>query len=171
MIGGSRAKLGAAVLAFLFAPAPGAAQEAQHQQRNQPAPPPEAAQLDPQVAEVARRLWGDLVCLCERCERLKLSACHCPDAAAERKNVLALLRGRDLGTPGGAEMAYQAVISDYVHRKGRQVLASEERKASSGGDWPALVFSVAVIALACAGLAAIELRRQRVRRSRRGWRR
>ena len=170
MNGGGGAKRVAALLVFVLAPAPRAASEERHEQHDRPAPPPEAAQLDPQVAEVARRLWSDLVCLCDRCQRLTLSACHCPDAATERKNVLALLRGRDLAVPGGAEKAYQGVIDDYVHRKGRQVLASE-RTSGARADWPALAVSVAVIALACGAFAAIELRRQRVRRSRRGSRR
>lgn len=96
-------KVGAALLVFLSTAAPGAASAADEEQHAHHAASSEAAQLDPQTAAVARRLWGDLVCLCDRCERLALSACHCPDAAAERKNVLALLRGRDLATPNGAE--------------------------------------------------------------------
>ena len=170
MTGGRGARLGTALVVFLVTPAPGAASEEQHVQHDHPAPPPGAAQLDPEVPEVARRLWGDLVCLCDRCERLTLSACHCPDAAAERKNVLALLRGHDLAAPGGTEEAYQAVLGDYVRRKGRQVLASE-RKPSAPADWPAWVVSMAVIALACGAVAAIELRRKRARRSGRSSRR
>ena len=164
-----RAPLAAALLLLLLAPASGAAPE-QRAAHHHSEPASEAEQLDPQVAEVARRLWGDLVCLCDRCERLTLSACHCPDAAAERKNVLALLRGRDLAAPGGAEAAYQAVISDYAQRKGRQVLASERTKGPPA-DWPALVVSVAILALGCGAVAVIEMRRKRARRSRRGSRR
>jgi hypothetical protein len=120
----------------------------------------ETSQLDPHTAEVARRLWGDLVCLCGRCQRLTLSACHCPDAAAERKKVLELLRGRDLASPAGAESAYQAVVKEYVARfGGRHVLASEQ---SSGApeDWPALAVSLAVIAAAIAAVAFLESRRR-----------
>ena len=164
-----RAPLAAALLLLLLAPASGAAPEQRAAHHHSEAAS-EAAQLDPQVAEVARRLWGDLVCLCDRCERLTLSACHCPDAAAERKNVVALLRNRDLAAPGGADAAYQAVISDYVQRKGRQVLVSE-RTSSAAADWPAWVVSVALIALACGAVAAIEMRRKRARRSGRGSRR
>ena len=167
MNGGWATKVGAALFVFSFAAVPGAASEEQH---DHPAPLSEAAQLDPQVADVARRLWGDLVCLCDRCDRLTLSACHCPDAAAERKTVLALLRGRDLAAPGGAEAAYQAVVSDYVQRKGRKVLASV-RTYSPPADWPALAISVGIMVLACVAVAANELRRKRARRSGRGSRR
>jgi len=161
---GRASKLGAALLACLLAPATGAASEEHQGQHDHTAPPPEAAQLDSQTAGVARRLWSDLVCLCDRCEHLTLSACHCPDAARERKHILELLHGRDLATAGGAEAAYQAVVSDYVTREGREVLASEH---NGGVPWalPALAVSVGVIALACGAVAVIEHRRRRARRS------
>jgi len=164
---GRREKLGALVLLCLLVPARGAASK---EHDDHVAPPPEAAQLDPQTAEVARRLWGDLVCLCDRCERLTLSACHCPDAARERKHVVELLRGRDLASGGSAEIAYQTVVSDYVKRKGRAVLASE-RTSSAPSDWPALTVAVGIVALACGAVAVREHRRKRARRSGRSSRR
>jgi len=110
------------------------------------------------------------VCLCDRCDRLKLSACHCPDAARERKHILALLHAHDLSAPGSAEIAYQAVVSDYVKRKGREVLASE-RVSRAPSDWPALVVSVGILAAGCAAVGVLEHRRRRARRSGRGSRR
>src|SRR6266700_3983968 len=87
----------------------------------------ETSRIDPQTTAIARRLWGDLVCLCGRCQRLTLSACHCPDAAAERQKVLELLRGRDLATHEGTEAAYRGVVKEYVARfGGRHVLASDQ---------------------------------------------
>jgi hypothetical protein len=108
---------------------------------------------------VARRLWGDLVCLCDRCERLALSACHCPDAARERKEMVELLRGRDLSSPAAADSAYQTVVAAFVARKGKQVLASE-RSSPAHADWPALVVSIAVLTMACVAVAVIEQRRR-----------
>jgi hypothetical protein len=105
---------------------------------------------------VARRLWGDLVCLCGRCQRLTLAACHCPDAAAERLKVVELLHGRDLAAPAQAEVAYQAVVQDYVTRFGRKVLTSEGTGPSTTGDWPALAVSIGVIAVACASVILFE---------------
>jgi hypothetical protein len=167
MNAGRRAKLGALLLISLLLPARGAPSK---EQDDHGAPPPEAAQLDPQTAGVARRLWGDLVCLCDRCERLTLAACHCPDAARERKHILELLRARDLSPPGSDEVAYQAVVSDYVTRKGREALASA-RSSRAPSDWPALAVSIGVIALGCGAVAVIEHRRRRARRSGRGSRR
>jgi hypothetical protein len=164
---GRRAKLGALLFVSLLVPARGAASE---EQDDHGTPPPEAAQLDPQTAGVARRLWADLVCLCDRCERLHLAACHCPDAARERNHILELLRGRERASAGGAEVAYQVVVSDYVKRKGREVLASA-RSSRTPSDWPALAVSIGVIALGCGAVAVIEHRRRRVRRSGRGSRR
>ena len=123
------------------------------------------AQLDPQTAAVARRLWDDLVCLCERCNRLTLSSCHCPDAAKERDQVVALLRGRDLSAQGGGEAAYRAVLDDFVQRKGRDVLAST-RKKGLPFDWLALAISVGIVALACAAVVILEYRRRSRRRLR-----
>jgi hypothetical protein len=164
--GGRCAKLGALLLVSLLVPARGAASE-EHDNHGAPS---EAAQLDPQTAQVARRLWGDLVCLCDRCERLTLSACHCPDASRERKHILELLGARDLSASGNAEIAYQAVVSDYVKRKGREVLASAGTSRAPS-DWPALVVAVGVVALACGAVALMEHRRKRARRSGRGSRR
>jgi hypothetical protein len=150
------------VVGLLLAAVPSAASEHDHGGSSASA---EASQLDPKTAEIARRLWGDLVCLCGRCERLTLSACHCPDAAAERKKVLELLRGRDLASSDGAEAAYQVVVKEYVARfGGRHVLASEQRRSSAPEDWPALAVSVAVVAVACAAVAFLESRRRRRKR-------
>ena len=167
MNGGRRAKLGALLFMSLLLQARGAASK---EQDDHGAPPSEAAELDPQTAGMARRLWGDLVCLCDRCERLTLAACHCPDAARERKHIIELLRARDLTSNRVAESGYQEVVSDYVKRKGRQILASE-RTSNAPSDWPALAVAVGVIALGCAAVAVIEHRRRRARRSGRGSRR
>jgi hypothetical protein len=123
-------------------------------------PIPEAADLDPRTAAVASRLWNDLVCLCDRCERLTLAACHCPDAAAERKKVLELLRGKDLSSPTASEAAYRAVVESYVGRLGQQVLASERSRGLSG-DVAAWIGAVAVIVAACGAFVAVERRRRR----------
>jgi len=101
-------RAGAGLLMVLLAGAPAAASGDDHEHAGSAASA-EISQLDPQTAEVARRLWGEFVCLCGRCERLTLFACHCPDAAAARKKVLELLRGQDLASPGGTEAAYEAV--------------------------------------------------------------
>ena len=126
----------------------------------------EASELDPRVAPVATRLWNDLVCLCGRCERLTLAACRCPDAAAERKKVTDLLKGKDLASPAGAEAAYQAIVQTYVARfGGRHVLASENaaKIPALARDW--IVLTV-VVALACGVLLVLALRRKRPPRSR-----
>jgi hypothetical protein len=120
----------------------------------------ELSQLDLQTAAVARRLWGDLVCVCPRCERLTLSACHCPDAARERNETLELLRGRDLSSPSAADTAYQTVVAAFVARKGKEVLASERPRSGPPG-WPALAVSVGLVVLACAAVVVIEHRRRR----------
>ena len=153
-----RCSAGAGLLAgLLLAAAPSAAAKHDHAGGAGSA---DTSQLDPATAAIARRLWGDLVCLCGRCQRLTLSACHCPDAAAERKKVLELLRGRDLATHESAEVAYQGVVKEYSARfEGRHVLASEQR-AGAPEDWPALVVSVAVIAVAVAAVAFLESRRR-----------
>jgi hypothetical protein len=162
---GGRRGLGAVVAACLIATAPGAASADDHEMRVHSGPPPEAAQLDPQTAAVAGRLWKDLVRLCDRCERMTLSACRCHDSAADRKHILEQLRGRDLASPAGADAAYQAVLLDYVKRKGKEVLASE-RSSRALADWPAWVVSDGVLALACAAVAVIEHRRKRSPRAR-----
>ena len=160
---GGRRGLGAVVTACLIATAPGADSADDHEMRVHSGPPPEAAQLDPQTAAVAGRLWNDLVCLCGRCERMTLSACRCHDSAAERGHILEQLRGRNLTSPAGADAAYHAVLTDYVHRKGKEVLASE-RSSRAPADWLAWVASVGVLALACGAVALIEHRRKRSRR-------
>ena len=149
---------GTVILAGLFlTAAPSAAGEHDH---GAGAGSADTSQLDPATAEIARRLWGDLVCLCGRCQRLTLSACHCPDAAAERKKVLELLRGRDLSTHESAEATYQGVVKEYAARfSGRHVLASEQRSGPPE-DWPALVVSVAVIAVAVVAVVFLESRRR-----------
>jgi len=158
-----RKRAGAGLLMLFIAAAPSAAfaQEADHHGTSASA---ELSQLDPQTAAVARRLWGDLVCLCDRCRRLALSACHCPDAARERKEMVELLRGRDLSSPAAADSAYQAVVAAVVARKGKQVLASE-RSSPTRGDWHALVVSMAILAMACVAVAVIEHRRRHVSRA------
>jgi hypothetical protein len=83
------------------------------------------------VSPVARKLWGELVCLCGRCQRLPLSHCHCPMATAERKKILDMLGSRDLATASGQDAAHASVLGDYVTRFGRDVLASE----TSSEDW------------------------------------
>lgn len=152
------------LVGLLIASAPSVASERDHGYAANLAST-ETSQLDPHTAEVAQRLWRDLVCLCGRCQRLTLSACHCPDAAAERKKVLDLLRGRDIVSRAGAEAAYQTVVKEYVARfGGRHVLASEQ-PGGPPADWPALAVSVAVIAAACAAVVIVELRRRSRRRS------
>lgn len=150
----------AAVLVCLsvVAPTRARADTAEHEHHGRAATL-DLAQLDPQTAAVARRLWDDLVCLCDRCDRLTLSRCHCPDAAKERAQVVAFLRGRDLSAPGGGEAAYRAVLDEFVQRKGQDVLAST-RKTGPPSDWPALAISVGILALACAAVVVLEYRRR-----------
>jgi hypothetical protein len=148
----------------IVAPPPALADTAEHEHHGRTAAL-DVAQLDPQTAAVARRLWDDLVCLCDRCNRLTLSRCHCPDAAKERDQVVALIRGRDLSAQGGGEAAYRAVLDDFVQRKGRDVLAST-RETSPSFDWLALAISVGIVALACAAVVIREYRRRSRRRLR-----
>lgn len=156
----------AVVLVWLsvVAPSPARADTAEDEHHGRAATL-DLAQLDPQTAAAARRLWDDLVCLCGRCDRLTLSRCHCPDAAKERDQIVALLRGRDLSAQGGGEAAYRAVLDDFVRRKGRDVLAST-RKTGPPSDWPALAISVGIVALACAAVVILEYRRRGRRRLR-----
>ena len=156
---GGRALTFACLLVFFSGPARALASERQH---DHPAGStvPEAVELDPRTAAVAGRLWKELVCLCDRCERLTLAACPCPDAAAERKNVVELLRGKDLSSPAASEAAYQAAVQSYVARSGRQVLASARSKGISA-DVATWIGSVAVVIAACGAFVAIELRRRR----------
>lgn len=116
--------------------------------------PKEVADAPP----IAKRLWSELVCLCGRCQRLTYSACHCPEATAERKKILEMLHGRDLTTTAGEEAAHAAVLQAYVARFGRTVLASE----TPSGDWMAWL-ELAAVPLAIIGAFYI-IRSSRVRR-------
>jgi hypothetical protein len=148
------------MLMLMLAAVPGAASENDREQHGGSAQS-DASQLDPHTAHVAGRLWGDLVCLCGRCQRLTLKACHCPDAANERRKVVDLLSGRDLASPAQEDLAYQAVMQDYIMRFGRKVLASERTGSGTSGDLPAFAISIGVIAAACIAVAVIEGRRRR----------
>jgi hypothetical protein len=164
-----RQRAGAGLLALVVA-APPIAAAAEHEIDHHGATASaDLERLDPQTREVARRLWGDLVCLCGRCERQTLSTCHCPDAARERKQILDSLRGHDLSSRAGGEAAYQAVLSDFVRQKGRGVLASN-RSNSLASDWLILLISGAILALACFVVGIIQSRRKKVGRSKRLWR-
>jgi hypothetical protein len=93
------------------------------------APPPRADALgeverDQTMEMVAYRLRHDLVCLCPRCARLRLDSCGCPEAVAERENIRALLRAKDLTTPDAREAAYEAIVQHYLALHGPAILAA-----------------------------------------------
>jgi cytochrome c-type biogenesis protein CcmF len=67
---------------------------------------------------VAKRLWGDLVCLCGGCKRETFSACKCAVAKKERDNIVNMLAGRDLSTEAAEKAAYDEVIAAYKARFG-----------------------------------------------------
>ena len=121
-----------------------------------PGPGPDGEAAPP----LARRIWGELVCLCGRCKRLKLSECHCRDAKAERDRVVAQLAARDVASPNAARAAHDAVIGSYVARYGKRVLASESDDAADWQNWAA---AAALVVAAVGGIVVIE-RYQRTRR-------
>ena len=112
----------------------------------------------PKGSPLAERLWKDVVCLCGRCPRLPLAACHCPDAVKERQHIEDMLRARDLSSAEAQESAYAAVVSEYVTRfGGRDVLASASQ-GSAWGPWLALAGALAGVGFA---IVAIERNRRR----------
>jgi hypothetical protein len=91
---------------------------------------------------------------------MKLSACHCHEAAAEREHIAEQLRGRDLASPAGAEAAYQTVVADYLARKGKQVLASERTNPAATEGTEHLI-AMAIVLAACGALVLVQYRRKR----------
>jgi cytochrome c-type biogenesis protein CcmF len=67
---------------------------------------------------LAKRLWSDLVCLCQGCQRESLSACRCGYAKQERERIVGMLAGVDLSTKEKEEAAYRQVVAAYVARYG-----------------------------------------------------
>lgn len=114
---------------------------------------------------LAHSLWSQLVCLCGRCDRLTLADCRCPDAAAERENILKLLKERDLSSPAKEKAAFEAVVQAYVSRFGEEVLASHQRSTSS--SWPGwLMLLVVPVALVLMVVVVERLRNPKRPRSR-----
>jgi len=94
-----------------------------------------------QIESVARKLRHDLVCVCPRCARLRLDACGCPDAAAEREQITRMLGERDLSNEDGRLAAYGAVREFFIARSGRAVLAD----APVPRDWTAPLVPLVVL--------------------------
>ena len=123
-----------------------------------------AAPAQPPVAD---RALDNLVCLCGRCARLRLSRCTCPVAAKERQFVLELLKSDQF--PKSDDEAYKFLVAAYRERHGgAAVLATESEgpfSARHEGEW---VYSPAEIAVTIAGasilIAAAEFLRRRSER-------
>jgi cytochrome c-type biogenesis protein CcmH/NrfF len=88
--------------------------------------------------EVEERAMRELLCVCG-CARESVFDCKCASAAQLRqqvKDVLAKVDGRgkpafDLATPAGRDVAYEAVLDEFVRvYGGEQVLATPRTKFS-----------------------------------------
>jgi hypothetical protein len=69
---------------------------------------------------VARRLWGDLFCMCGECEHVTLADCGCDNAAQVRKRIVEQVERMGLGSPERDEAAYSSVLEGYVATHGAQ---------------------------------------------------
>jgi hypothetical protein len=69
---------------------------------------------------VARRLWGDLYCLCGECEHVTLADCGCDNAAQERKRIVEQVEKMGLGSPDRDNAAYASVLDKYIDIHGAE---------------------------------------------------
>ena len=109
---------------------------------------------DPDVPEVARRLWSELLCKCHEpdCQEPPLAHCKCADAARERQRILDEVRRLGFGSAARDDATFAAISAKYVEQHGPDstLAAAQSRQRLS---WllslgAAFVFIGAVVAFA-----------------------
>lgn len=110
---------------------------------------------------VVRRLWSDLFCMCGDCEHMTLAECGCDNAAKERKRINEKATSLGLGSPEREEVAYAAVVKEYVQHHGANAEVSYVKLHSWLDPLLTLVAAVAGIVVMIVG---VERWRSRSRR-------
>lgn len=78
--------------------------------------PTASADLHREVADVARRLWHDLICLCGECDHKTLEVCECGYAAERRDEILNAVLRHGFRTPEKDDATYALVSREHVER-------------------------------------------------------